>query len=111
MFCFKCGAEIADNSVFCEKCGQKQKNDTDEIIKEILNSPKVILDPKEQTVHKDAKDSGRTASSMVRPFGIALLIFSSILAFVAIPTGIFPITIVSMLLWFIGLIIIFFARS
>lgn len=111
MFCFKCGAEISDNSAFCEKCGEKQKNTADEIIREILdNQPKVILDPEEQTQPKAVKDSSSSASALGKPFGVALIVISIILSLVSMLIGFIPITIVSVFMFVIGWVIIIFSR-
>lgn len=34
MFCKKCGVEIAEDVVFCPKCGQKQVEESPEMAKE-----------------------------------------------------------------------------
>ena len=40
MFCKYCGAEIADDSIFCQKCGQKVSEDTPSEDTPSDNSPK-----------------------------------------------------------------------
>lgn len=75
MFCRKCGAQIADNVKFCDKCGEKlvQKETSDSVKKETVEK---------ENVHKE-KDKKKTSLILCGIGGVFVLLLVGIIGIFA----------------------------
>ena len=104
MFCSKCGNIISDTNTFCDHCGNKVGTIPAAPVKN--EHPKIMLDPNEVVIHKEAKDSSKSLKGQGRTIGTVLMMLSIVFdltsMFVIGFDAFIPITIVATVIFVIG---------
>jgi hypothetical protein len=114
IFCSKCGVQIADSSIFCEKSGAKIIAKPYQELPKNTPKPRIMLNPDEAAPSRTEKDSSKTFRGMGKIFGVALVLCSILVALISMFTigtiGFIPLTILGTVMFVLGFFITIFSH-